>query len=61
MVVGKGKGHMHDRQRYSEKLESIVAHFIYSKILGMVISFIHVPGKKCKTVKPLIGWWLGEM
>ena len=52
---------MHDRQRYSEKLESIVAHFIYSKILGMVISFIHVPGKKCKTVKPLIGWWLGEM
>ena len=62
MVVGKGKGHMHDRQRYSEKLESIIAHFNYCKTFRdgwFIISFIHAPEKIAKQlVKTLVGrWW----
>ena len=49
-------GNMYDRHRCSEKCESLIPHFDYSKFVSdglFLISFIHVPAKKCKTVKTL--------
>ena len=41
-------GHMYERQRCSEKFESLIPHFNYSEIVRgdwSLISFVHVPAK----------------
>jgi hypothetical protein len=49
---------MYDRQRCSEMCESLIPHFNYSKIVTgglFVISFIDVPAKNAKQLKPFLG------
>ena len=51
-------GQLFDRQKCSEKCESLILHINYSKIVigsWFPIIFIHVPEKNAKTVKTLIG------
>ena len=35
---GNGRGYMYDRQKCSEKRESVIPHFNYIKVLGVVCS-----------------------
>ena len=63
---GKGRGgtHMYDRQRYSEKWESVIPHFNLTEIIRdglFVIWFIHVSAKNTKQLKPFLeGFFCGE-
>ena len=45
------------RKRYSEKLKSVIAHYNCIKVFRdgwFIISFIRVPGKMAKTLKPIL-------
>ena len=53
--MGWDGGHMHDRQRCGKKCESVIPYSYYAKYLmdgWFVISFIDVPVKNSKPLKP---------
>ena len=55
--MGRVGGHLYDRQRCSYKFQSVIPYSDYVKCFmdgWFVISFIHVPAKNKKTLKPLL-------